>query len=153
MASYVQRVSDQQQVLVLADQSRFIFEEILFYNNFITKENAAQIAESIQTEKYRIQNITVDTTCIDSTDTTQKTTIVDNSVAICETDTTDGPGTKLEPSAVVRSPYSGTEVFTIFNDTLCVGNTSEITPALTFDVLDVESLSNEKFCQTYIVGK
>lgn len=158
LASYIKRLPADQKVTVLADESRFVFEELVFYNQYLVSENIDVMRQAFTSLDFEIDNLRVDTDCFDPATVIDTLVIKDPSVAICSSDkgqvagiTTDFEKLTDYPAAVIRSPYSGENRFTIVNDLLCGKVAADTNKPLDWQTMQVEQLNNDDFCQAFIV--
>jgi hypothetical protein len=158
LASYIKRLPIDQKVVVLADESRFVFEELVFYNKEIVPANLTSINQAFSTNQFEVNNLRVDTECYDPAVLGDTLIIKDPSVALCSEDkgqvagaSTDPESLTDSPPAVIRSPYSGENRFYIVNDMLCGKIAGETNRPLDWETIQVETISNEAFCQSFIV--
>lgn len=158
VASYAARLPEGKKIEVLGDQSRFIFEEILFYNKSITKSSLSTIQENIAKDQLVAGNVTVSTSCYDESRVNEMVIIKDSSVATCGSDPSQVTGQTGKvlgasdlKSSVIRSPYSGENRFYVVNDELCGDNAAAINKRLDWQTIQVEELSDADFCQAFIV--
>lgn len=158
LASYIDRLGARTPVVVLADESRFVFEEIVFYNGLI-KRQQAEVYNAFKSSQYQIPGLRVATDCLDGSILEETVVITDQSVVPCgdagqlEEDSAVQADTieVLPPSVFITAPYSGEERFTIVNDMLCEGDVAPAHPSFTFRNLQVEKLSTQDFCRTFII--
>lgn len=158
VASYAARLPENKKIEVLGDQSRFIFEEMIFYTKSITKESLPMIQQNMAKDELSVGNLTVSTSCYDESKVNDTVIIKDSSVATCGSDPSQVTGQTGKvlgasdlKSSVIRSPYSGENRFYVVNDELCGDNAAAINKRLDWQTIQVEELSDTDFCQAFIV--
>lgn len=149
IASYASRLSSDQPVVILGDESRFLWEGYLFFTQSITKDNLTTINRQTANQTFELGPVRIATDCINSTDlSSNKVVIAGNSVAFCSTQ---------EPLAVgsrqisIPSLLDSGTIFTIYNDQLCRPYGLDKFAHVDTNVFAVEKLSNEEFCRSFFI--
>ncbi|HEX7017956.1 MAG TPA: hypothetical protein VF209_03560 [Patescibacteria group bacterium] len=149
ITSYTTRLGEDQPVVILGDESRFLWEEYLFYSGSITKQNLAEINKQTLNQTYELGNVRISTDCIQAEDIQAgKVIIAGNSVAFCQEDT---PAALTQSPIAVPSLLDSGAIFTIYNDRLCQGYGLDAFAHVDKNVFAVEELSTEDFCRSFLI--
>ena len=150
MSSYANRSAEDGKIIVLGDESKFLFESIMAYSNLITKESIGDINRAMSSQDYQIKNITVNTRCLDLTQLNENTTIItDSSTALC--DGQDLSSLEDVPISAIPSLLDSGAIFTIYNDRLCAGYGLNRFSRIGNEIMRVEKINNESFCQSFLI--
>ncbi len=145
VSSYALRSSNNQKVTIYSNSSFDLFKKYLFYSNSYNKNTAKQIANNLNSERYTFGNITF-ASCNSDLDYENIETPVIADVK-CNQETPD------LPHLSISRLKDGGESFRIFNDRLCRGVVLNRYPSnLKISDFDIETLTIDKFCQTFITS-
>lgn len=145
MASYISRLPEDKEVMVLVDEALFVYQTYLAYNDLVTRENLPQIQNAVRSGAYRLGNVTFATDCLDTSKIGPNTVVINNSVNV----TCSGEPAKIGefPYAKIVSPIDNGALFTVLNDPVCSKYVLQPYIHITErDWLDVERLSEQQFC-------
>lgn len=149
MASYVDRLDDQQPVKILANESTFVFEAYLVYRHLITSENLPAIHQAFQNKKFVLGQTEVDTRCFNANDQSL-VTVSEASNTPCDSSVKTLPEGAKRPTTIASLIDSGA-IYRIYNDPLCTQfSLRSYAKVDRRQQLNIEQLSNQEFCETYL---
>lgn len=150
LSSYADRSGEDIKIIILGDESKFLFESIMAYSNLITKESIGDINQAMRSQNYQIKNLTVNTRCFDLTELNEETTIItDSSTALCEGQ--DLSSLEDMPISAIPSLLDSGAIFTVYNDRLCAGYGLDRFISIGDEILRVEKINDENFCQSFLI--
>ncbi len=150
VANYYLRLPRTQKLIVLADESRFVFEEILYFSQSINSENMSQIQQAVKSEKYLLNNLRVDTACLKPEMFDGQTTVIaDANIGWCESTPLDYDKKSLVTRAIPSLLDSGA-IFRIYNDTLCAQHNLDRFSHVRQDNFNLESLTPKVLCESFV---
>ncbi len=144
ISSYIQRQPAKvDQILVLADEPKFVYEALLTYGSLINQTTLEQVRSSFVTEQFAVNKTLVKNDCVPSLTSDNQVIIGNAATPRC------GELAQANPLAIASLLDSGAHYF-IYNDTLCSGYSLNRYPRVNGSRLEIESLSDAEFCQTFI---
>ncbi len=145
LSNYIQRLPKDKKVVVLVDESRFVFESYLAYNNLVTQENLPAIHKAMTESVYKLGNVEFTTDCLDQKLVADGTIVINSSVNV----TCDQKPFQLSNThyAKIASLIDNGAQFTIYIDSICVKYALRpYTHVTNRKFLDAEKLSEHDFC-------
>jgi len=144
VASYVKRNSDRR-IIIVPDSASATFNYLISYNQLLNSENKDQVTKAVSIKRYEINNVKIARSCpIDISDeSTETTTLVYLFKEPCEPKNIESEKTKI------KSLIDGGSIFNVYNDKLCSQYELETYPHIQNNILSVEDLSDEEFCQAF----
>lgn len=158
IASYISRLPVGTPVTVMTPSPRYLFESFLFYNGHITTANHQRIAQAIQTEEYRFENVRFTDECFELEQLTAPGVVIANVVQEpCEEEDEISPAEQeiiddlLHDAVSIANPTDSGELYRIYNDAICTdASLSHFLHITSLKQFGVERLSDQDFCQTWI---
>lgn len=149
--SYTQRLPKDQKILILGSEDEFLLYEYLFYSNALNKQSLAQIRDNYNDHNFTIGNVTISTNCLDLSKLDEATTIIYHTTVMpCQGQSLDAV-VPTYTQTVIPSLIDSGGVFRIINDRLCSQYDLHRFSNVNQDVFSVEELSNQDFCQNFII--
>jgi 4-amino-4-deoxy-L-arabinose transferase-like glycosyltransferase len=145
VSSYAIRASGDQKVTVYSNTSFDIFKKYLFYENLYSKNTASIIRENFNKQSYFLGNVTFKS-CNIPPNIKDK-----NNLILLDVNCGEKPFDL--PNLAVARLSDGGESFKIYNDKICTGaGLSRYPSGIKLADFNIESLTNKKFCQTFITS-
>ncbi len=150
VANYIARAPQDRKIIVLSDESRFMFEEIIYFGQLVTPSNLPLLHRALAQEPLSLGRVTVDTACLKPEMFDGQTTVIaDAKVVWC-----DGSQERVKRPFVtttVPSLIDSGGIFRIYDDTLCPTYNLDRYSHVTRDVMAVEGLPTSVFCEQFII--
>ncbi|MFH1536249.1 MAG: glycosyltransferase family 39 protein [Patescibacteria group bacterium] len=142
LSNYVYKAQNQN-IIVYSSKSGDIFRKYIFYNNLLNKNTKNQITAIFKNGNYGFGKVKfVSCNIFDPKKTTD--------LIIYDTQCGNGPDAS---HLTIPRLADGGESFQIYNDTLCKGvGLNRYPQNLSISDFEMESLSRENFCQTFITA-
>lgn len=149
LSKYMKLASDaNMHVIFIGNNVLNSYRQHMFYTDYMTSKNVMEIQTSIRMHSYTIGNISFIECPTNDINIFPKQTVITPYGKACPAIT--AYKNTLDPLAIAQLSDSG-RIFEIYNDTVCTSFTlSEYQPLITFADLNVEAMTTEKFCKTYI---
>lgn len=115
LASYISRIPSTKKVVVLTDESEFVFMAVSIFNRYVTATSKAELSQAFKERSFTYQNVTVQNRCLKAADLAPDTIVINEARNVwcsSETDTT-------KPNAAITSPIDAATLFTIYQEELC----------------------------------
>ena len=145
VAQYIKR-NPEQKIVVIAPEPIFVFSEILVYNNLINQDNIQTINQAYQTKDYQLANIQVlGERCVPNDTDADTIYLAHRNVGPCEGEP------DLLNGALIASLLDSGVVYRIYNDQLCQSFSLSRFIHIQDDLFDLDQLSNQQFCQNFII--
>lgn len=144
VASYVDRIGLDEEVFIAPDRDDATFVYQIHYNQMLNQENREQVSNSIKNRQYQIDKLMIEGGC-------------SNAIKESENKTALIYLTK-EPCEFVRDPEKTTQIkslidtgtiFTVYNDRLCSQYQLGAYPSIKRNLMAVEKLSDQEFCESF----
>ncbi len=145
VASYIHRVGYKTHFLILPDRSDATFLYQIAYNSLITIENKTAINYAAQNKKYKIASITIEGNCPEDVSSVSKNDIIFEYISNRACVKNSGNSRVIQIKSLIDS---GT-IFTVYNDALCNQYQLSTYPQIRTNILEVEKLSTQEFCQSF----
>ncbi len=147
VASYMKR-QPETRFVIYSNSGKTLFDSVLVYNQLITRDSLSSVHDAYLHNDFKLGNVNILGTCFDAQGAvTQSGTVVlvDYRVPPCE-----GQPSPAQPPLLISSLIDSGGVYKLYGDTLCAK--AELHPYMhvTENVFDVEHLSNEKFCESFV---
>lgn len=142
VASYIDRINSQDDVYILPDRDDATFNYQIHYNHLLSQSNREQASLAINDREFEINNLKIEGGCSQS--------VLDlNDVTVFVFFTKDPCVPNHDPNLTtqIKSLTDSGTIFTIYNDKLCSQYTLNPYPNIKKNVMAVESLSNQEFCE------
>jgi len=144
VASYIARVGMEKPIYIVPDRDDATFDYLIHYNQLLTKDNRAQISQSMKTRKYEINTIKIEGGCTDEVRSLTDTTVfVFLPKQPCE------PEADPAKTTEIKSLIDTGTIFTVFNDNLCSQYNLNPYPNIKKNVMAVEKLTDQEFCENF----
>lgn len=135
-----------QKIIVYSTRSYDIFKKYIFYSDIYSKDTFNQIKKAVLNKKYIINNIEF-VSC-------DRTIDFSNKKYIAIYDYECGSLKKESPYVMISGLLDGGERYKIYNDSICKKYyLSGYASGLLINDFDIENLSEEKFCRTFITSR
>jgi hypothetical protein len=145
MANYIQRIDVNSKSLIVPDRADATFDYMIAYSSLLTNENKEQVNLAAQTKKFQINNTLIASNCpIDIAETNEDTTVF-----VYFFKKPCAPGKNNEKTTEIKSFIDGGSIFTVYNDNLCSKYDLGGYPDIKENVLNIEELSDQEFCQSF----
>lgn len=142
VSSYAKRASNGQKVTIYSTASFDYFKKYLFYINGYNKQTEGVIAKNLNNKVYTLGNVTFVSCNIPDN--------LDNKNNLDIFDVKCGENLNLKHLSISRLSDGG-ETFQIYNDKICQGVALNRYPQnITLNDFNIESLTNGKFCNTFV---
>lgn len=129
-------------IIISVVEPRILFEKFLFYSNLYTKETAGYLNQKIAQKDFSYKKIRFIDKCSQDVATGSATLIYEAKME-CEKE--------IQPTTRILSPADAGSLFIIKNDKLCMPyNLSRYPRVNIVYELDVNKLTSESFCKTWI---
>lgn len=143
LSKYISLYKDNSQVTVFSTNPKFTYRQFLFYTNAYNKENVDKINKSLRQERFIFNNISF-LPC-NNTGLKDLETLIISDISCAKTFDTKSLN-------IVQLKDSG-ERYDIFNDKICSQyNLSGYISNIKLSDLNIESLNQKRFCETFIVS-
>lgn len=151
IASYVNRIDENNSIIVLTDEPDFVFQYILHEGNLINYETVSAIQSAFKNRKYHIKSIVVDNRCLSKEILEQYTTvIVDSRTGFCDQIQTN---IDTATSIQVVSVSDSAKHFDIYGDVICQEYALNPYPVMSKNQFDLPNLELKQFCETFFVNQ
>jgi len=141
LTKYISLVSNNNSVTVYASHPKSVFEEYLFYSNNYNKNNIKTLNKLLTEENYVYKNISF-LSCGKRPAIPQKNLIIDDMMC----------GRSLPGALSIAQLSDSGARYNIYNDKLCSKyKLPRYVANLKLSDFNIESLSAQKFCQTFII--
>ncbi len=135
-----------QKIIVYSTRSYDLFKKYLFYSGIYSRDTFNQVKEAVSAKKYVIGNVEF-VSCDRTIDFSSK-----KHVAIYDQEC--GSLKKDSPYIIISGLLDGGGRYKIYNDSICKKYYLNYYPSgLLINDFDVENLSEEKFCRTFITSR
>lgn len=143
MSRYLQIQKKDKNVFVYSPRTVDIYKKYLFYSDSIKKENIPAIRQSLESNIIQMDHVSF-------LGCDRKAVIPPDTVVIY--DSTCGPLLVNDEYLKITRLKDGGEEFRIYNDSECLGYNLKPYPSnFTLKDLDIERLSAQVFCETYVI--
>lgn len=144
VASYVKRNPDRK-IIIVPDSAEVTFKYLTAYNQLLNNKNKNQVYKTVSSKFFEINNVKIANGCpIDiSNESTETTTLVYLFKEPCEANNNESEKTKI------KSLIDGGLMFNVYNDKLCSQYELGTYPDIKKNILNVENLSDQEFCQSF----
>jgi len=144
VASYVKRSSDRR-IIIVPDRADATFNYLISYNQLLNNENKNQVIKAASTNFFEINNVKIASSCpINiSEESIETTTFIYLFKEPCEPNNIENEKTKI------KSLIDGGLIFHVYNDKLCSQYKLGTYPNIKNNILNVETLSDQEFCQEF----
>lgn len=145
VASYIQRIGSESEVIIVPDRADATFNYLITYNKMLSEQNREQINHAAQTKEFEIDAIQIASTCPIDIETVTDTVpvFVHMSKKPCE------PNQNQQTTTQIRSLIDAGLIFVVYNERLCSQYELGTYPSVKKNILAVETLSNQEFCQSF----
>ena len=145
VASYINRTGIDSNFIIVPDRADATFNYLITYNNMLSSHDKAQINTAAQTKKFEISNTQIASACpIDIEDTADDTTVfVHITKKPCQANENEQTTTRI------KSLIDAGLIFEVHNDSLCSQYELGRYPDIKKNILEVEKLNNQEFCQSF----
>lgn len=150
LANYFLRAGIPGKTIIVADESRSLFDKILYYNGYITRETISTISASYTRASYIFRDLEVKDTCFDPALETSHSLLV-HQVRKGYCATVDEQKLRTKPSIVIANLHDSGAVYTLYGDTFCSRFNLPAYSHVQKNVLAVEALSDQDFCEQFFV--
>ncbi len=146
IAQYIKR-NPKKNIIIIAPEPIFVFNEILIFNNLINQKNIDSINKSFQTKNYQLENFQIlGERCIPNNIDKNTIYISHSNVRPC-----DESNDFLLDYTQIPSLIDGGGVYRIYQDSYCGDLNLARFPNLQNNVFALNKLSQEDFCKNFII--
>lgn len=146
IAQYIKRNPDRN-IIVVAAEPIFVFEEILIHNNLINRQNIAAINLAFQTKDFQLDNFkVVGERCVPG-DLEQDSLYISHSNVRPCVDRVDSPLDYTQ----IPSLLDGGGIYRVYQDSYCGNFSLARFPHIKEDLFDLDRLNQQDFCQNFII--
>jgi len=144
VASYVKRNSDKK-IIVIPDRADATFSYLISYNQLLNNQNKNQVIEAASANIYEINNVKIASSCPKNIAdlATEATTLVYIFKEPCEANS------NVNKKTQIKSLIDGGLIFNVYNDQLCSQYELGTYPTIKENILNLENLSDQEFCQNF----
>lgn len=146
LASYAWRAGLISPVAIRVDEPDFAYLYYLLVRPNLTKQSAQTLQSAMSNKLWVDGQVVYDNACLKLSDL-DTTLVVDDSIAPCH----DQQLPDIQSRTTIAVPPHTQSYFTILNDQLCQSYIKPTTLAVQSVLEPLEQLSDEEFCQTFIV--
>lgn len=145
LLAYYSDQTENKQILVYSPDPDEKFKDYVFYNNALTKENAATIAKALTTKRYSINNVQF-------LECNRNLKAIDRKkVTLIYTECEMKPKKPPQPLVIPQPVDSGT-VFRIYHDELCHRYDLKLfVSGTTINDLSLQNQTPQAFCEQFII--
>lgn len=142
MSKYLQIQKRDKNVFIYSPRTIDIYKKYLFYSDSIQKENISAIRQALASDTIQINNISF-------LGCDRKVIIPPHTTVVYDSDC--GPLSVKDEFLKITRLKDGGEEFRVYNDSECLGYNLKPYPSnFTLKDLDIERLSTQAFCETYV---
>jgi 4-amino-4-deoxy-L-arabinose transferase-like glycosyltransferase len=143
LAKYIALYDNKTPIKVYSTNGKLAYKEFLFYTNAYNKNNVNQINESLKENKLTFNNVSF-LSCDGNLKDSSTSIVIDD--AFCSK-------TLNKKTIKIAEPKDSGARYFIYNDKICSQyNLPGYINNLKLADLDIENLSTQKFCQTYLIS-
>jgi len=144
VANYISRVDTENPIYILPDRDDATFDYLVHYNQLLTEANQLQVNLSMKTRKYEINTIKIEGGCSE-----EVKSLVDTTVFVFLPKQPCEPGNNPTKTTEIKSLIDTGTIFTVYNDNLCSQYNLNPYPNIKKNVMAVEKLSDQEFCENF----
>lgn len=144
VASYVKRNPDRR-IVIVPDRADATFNYLISYNQLLNNENKDQVIRAASNKFFEINNVEIASSCpVNIADESiETTTLVFLFKEPCIPNNIENENTKI------KSLIDGGLIFHVYNDKLCSKYELGTYPDIKENILNVDDLSDQEFCQGF----
>lgn len=159
LASYIARQPADTPITVYTEFPEFLFYSYLYYQQLVSQQSLPMIRDNLQNGEYAFGNVRFTDECVPiNYNETNGVAIAERGRATCLPENlTEQEQAKFDRALVpgealsISSPLDSGEIFWLYGDNLCQDkNLTTYINARHLSELNVEQLTNEQFCHTWI---
>lgn len=145
IASYIHRVGNDSKMIIIPDRADATFDYLISYGMLLNKDNQQQVNLAARTKEFQVNNILIASSCPLDMDKLDNNTTVFTYLfkRPCE------PNINIETTTEIKSLIDAGTIFTVYNDHLCSEYNLGLYPSIRKNILAVEDLSNQDFCESF----
>lgn len=159
LADYIRRSDPQKSIVIYTREPHFTYTAILFYNDWLNRENISQVQQSYKEESFEIRNVRLVNACIPESieETESAMHIVRYDVLSCDEEDAQpvvSMPTQTGSSIALGGVKDSGLVYRIYGDSLCQGyQLPGFVYVSSLHSFAVKEVSQEVFCRTWFMSK